>query len=98
VPRLALTDRFVAGVKSAQAPQTDYFDARTPGLAPRATKGGHKAWTRVCNGRTVMGAPMSCPALLDHCGLIVQPLIIGPQALGLLVRPVRVLGAPELFQ
>jgi hypothetical protein len=45
-----------------------------------------------------MGTPMSCPALLDHCGLIVQPLIIGPQALGLLVRPVRVLGAPELFQ
>jgi hypothetical protein len=47
VPRLALTDRFVAGAKSAQAPQTDYFDARTPGLAPRVTKGGHKAWTYI---------------------------------------------------
>ena len=36
------------------------------------------------------------PALLHHRGLIAQPLIIGPQALGLLVvRPVRVLGAPE---
>jgi hypothetical protein len=45
-----------------------------------------------------MGTPMSCPALLDHRGLIVQPLIIGLQALGLLAPPVRVLVAPELLQ
>src|SRR5262245_51201798 len=47
MPRLALTDRFVAGAKSENAPQTDYFDAKTPGLALRVTKGGHKAWTYI---------------------------------------------------
>ena len=30
MPRLALTDRFVAGAKAGKAPQTDYFDARRP--------------------------------------------------------------------
>src|SRR5262245_28873780 len=47
MPRLVLTDRFVAGAKSEHAPQTDYFDAKTPGLALRVTKGGHKAWTYI---------------------------------------------------
>ena len=45
MPRLALTDRFVAGAKASDAPQTDYFDAKTPGLALRVTNAGHKAWT-----------------------------------------------------
>ena len=45
MPRLALTDRFVLGAKSDDAPQTDYFDSKTPGLALRVSNGGHKAWT-----------------------------------------------------
>jgi integrase len=46
MPRLALTDRFVAGAKTAgNSPQTDYFDAKTPGLALRVSSAGHKAWT-----------------------------------------------------
>jgi integrase len=46
VPRLALTDRFVATCKAARGqPQTDYFDHRTPGLALRVSKRGHKAWS-----------------------------------------------------
>jgi integrase len=45
VPRVALTDRFVAGAKADKAPQVDYFDSKTPGLALRVSDGGHKAWT-----------------------------------------------------
>jgi integrase len=46
MPRLALTDRFVAGAKAAgKAPQTDYFDSKTPGLTLRASNSGHKAWS-----------------------------------------------------
>jgi integrase len=46
VPRLALTDRFVANCKAARGqPQTDYFDERTPGLALRVSEQGHKAWS-----------------------------------------------------
>jgi integrase len=45
MPRLALTDRFVLGAKSDHTPQTDFFDAKTPGLALRVSNGGHKAWT-----------------------------------------------------
>jgi integrase len=45
VPRLALTDRFVATCKAAPGQsQTDYFDERTPGLALRVSEQGHKAW------------------------------------------------------
>jgi integrase len=45
MPRVSLTDRFVAGVKSKD--QTDYFDDRasTRGLALRVSKGGRKTWT-----------------------------------------------------
>lgn len=50
MPRLALTDRFVAGAKAGKAPQTDYFDAKTPGLALRVSNGGHKAWTFIFTG------------------------------------------------
>jgi integrase len=45
LPRLALTDRFVATCKADGALQTDYFDSHTPGLALRVSVGGHKAWT-----------------------------------------------------
>ena len=45
MPRLALTDRFVAGAKAGTKPQADYFDSKTPGLALRVSSGGHKAWT-----------------------------------------------------
>ena len=45
MPRLALTDRFVATCKCPKGEsQIDYFDARTPGLAMRVTEQGHKAW------------------------------------------------------
>jgi integrase len=47
MPRLALTDRFVAGAKTDKAPQVDYFDAKTPGLALRVSSSGHKAWTLI---------------------------------------------------
>ena len=45
MPRLALTDRFIATCKADGSPQSDYFDDRTPGLALRVTAGGHKAWS-----------------------------------------------------
>jgi integrase len=45
MPRVALTDRFVAGAKADKVPQTDYFDSKTPGLALRVSDRGHKAWT-----------------------------------------------------
>ena len=45
MPRLALTDRFVAGAKAGTKPQNDYFDSKTPGLALRVSSGGHKAWS-----------------------------------------------------
>jgi integrase len=45
MPRLALTDRFVAGVKVAE--RVDYFDAKTRGLALRASSAGRKAWTLI---------------------------------------------------
>lgn len=44
MPRLALTDRFVATTK-VDGDRADYFDARTPGLALRVAAGGRKAWT-----------------------------------------------------
>ena len=45
MPRLALTDRFVATCKCPRGDsQIEYFDARTAGLALRVTKQGHKAW------------------------------------------------------
>ena len=50
MPRLALTDRFIAGAKADTAPQTDYFDSKTPGLALRVTSAGHKAWTFIFTG------------------------------------------------
>jgi Arm DNA-binding domain len=46
MPRLALTDRFVAGAKTCdQQPQTDYFDSKCSGLALRVSETGVKSWT-----------------------------------------------------
>src|SRR5512132_321629 len=50
MPRLALTDRFVLGAKSDHTPQTDFFDSKTPGLALRVSKRGHKAWSFIFTG------------------------------------------------
>jgi integrase len=45
MPRVSLTERFVAGVKSED--QTDYFDdlRQARGLALRVSRGGRKTWT-----------------------------------------------------
>jgi integrase len=46
MPRVTLTDRFVAGAKPADGDrQTYYFDAKTPGLALRISESGHRGWT-----------------------------------------------------
>ncbi len=45
MPRIALTDRFIAGAKAKGAPQLDYFDAGTPGLALRVSANGVKTWS-----------------------------------------------------
>jgi integrase len=47
MPRIQLTDRFIGGAKAKDGPQTDYFDARTPGLALRVTDRGVKTWTLI---------------------------------------------------
>lgn len=44
MPKVSLTDRFCAGAKSPDAPQKDFMDAVTTGLALRVSKTGHKAW------------------------------------------------------
>jgi integrase len=68
MPRLALTDRFVAGAKTRpRQPQTDYFDSNTPGLALRVTGGGHRAWSLIFtapdNGKRARMALGTYPAL-----------------------------------
>jgi integrase len=45
--RVSLTDRFVASAKAVGAPQADYFDEGSPGLALRVSKGGRKTWTYI---------------------------------------------------
>ena len=44
MPRIELTDRFVAGAKSNGANQIDYFDAKSPGLSLRCSR-TRKAWS-----------------------------------------------------
>lgn len=44
MPRIALTDRFVAAAKPDSTGRTDYFDTAVPGLALRAAA-AHKSWT-----------------------------------------------------
>ena len=45
MPKVALTDRFVAHAKAQGVPQLDYFDESTPGLALRVSSAGRKTWT-----------------------------------------------------
>ena len=43
MPKLALTDKFVAGVKPRSV-QTDYFDSKCTGLVLRVARNGVRAW------------------------------------------------------
>lgn len=52
IPRLDLTDRFIQGAKAKGAPQVDYFDEGTPGLALRVSQGGKKAWSFIFTAST----------------------------------------------
>jgi integrase len=45
MPRMLLTDRFVAGAKATGSQRLDFFDEKTRGLALRVSPGGNKAWT-----------------------------------------------------
>lgn len=45
MPKVRLTDRFVASANSGGAAQADYFDEVTTGLALRVSKSGRKVWT-----------------------------------------------------
>jgi integrase len=45
MPRVELSDRFVAGAKTANKErQTDYFDSKTPGLVLRVSNRGSRTW------------------------------------------------------
>ena len=44
MPKVQLTDRFCAGVKSIGGRQTDYFDETIRGLVLRVTEHGRRAW------------------------------------------------------
>ena len=60
MPRLELTDRFVAGAKAdKETSQTDYFDSRTPGLALRISGAGRKSWSFVFTAPNGKRARMS---------------------------------------
>jgi integrase len=43
--RVQLSDRFCAHAKADASGRTDFFDAKTKGLALRCSEGGHRAWT-----------------------------------------------------
>ena len=45
MPKVALTDRFVAHAKAQGVGQLDYFDETIPGLALRVSSAGRKTWT-----------------------------------------------------
>lgn len=45
MPRVALTDRFVASAKPTDDSQTDFFDETTKGLSLRVGASGQKTWT-----------------------------------------------------
>ena len=45
MPKIALTDRFVAHAKAQGLPQLDYFDEAIIGLALRVSSRGRKTWT-----------------------------------------------------
>lgn len=44
MPKIALTDRFVAGAKVPSGKRVDYFDEKTTGLSLRVSDGGNKSW------------------------------------------------------
>jgi hypothetical protein len=44
VPKVSLTERFVANAKPLKASRTEYFDVVTPGLTLRVGETGHKSW------------------------------------------------------
>ena len=44
MPRVSLTDRFVAGIKAARGTRPDYFDAVVTGLSIRVSDTGRKVW------------------------------------------------------
>jgi len=44
MPRVALTDRFVAGAKPIEGRQAEYFDSHTKGLALLVGARGSKTW------------------------------------------------------
>ena len=45
MPRVAMTDRFVATAKPIDGKRTDYFDATSKGLSLRVGERGHKGWS-----------------------------------------------------
>jgi integrase len=45
MPRVTLTDRFVAHAKPGANGRAEYFDAGTPGLSLRVSEGGKKSWS-----------------------------------------------------
>jgi integrase len=47
MPKVSLTDRFVATVRAKGATPHDYFDKSTPGLGLRVSPQGHKAWSLI---------------------------------------------------
>jgi integrase len=61
MPTKALTDRFVAGAKSAT--RITYFDSKTRGLALRLTPGGVKTWYFVYR---IAGKPSQWDRLGEH--------------------------------
>jgi integrase len=44
MPRVVLTDRFIAGARSNEAAQLEHFDANTPGLSIRVSSNARKTW------------------------------------------------------
>jgi integrase len=44
MPRVSLTDRFVAGIKATRGTRPDYFDAVVTGLSVRVSDTGRKVW------------------------------------------------------
>ncbi len=45
MPRVTLTDRFLAHAKAGASGRAEYFDSGTAGLSLRVSKGGKKAWS-----------------------------------------------------
>lgn len=67
MPRVSMTDRFLATVKPTPGARTDYFDSVTTGMALRVGERGHKGWsfhfTSPRDGRRARVALGTYPAL-----------------------------------